>query len=90
MSKASVDPAELRRFAQGLTQFNNDLQQLLGGLHARMRALESTWRDQEQHKFSEEFDQTAKVLSHFLESSHEHARVLVKKAQHIEKYLNEH
>ena len=40
MSKAHVDPADLRRFAQDLNRFNNDLQTLLGGLHAKLRALE--------------------------------------------------
>jgi len=89
MGKASVDPTELRRFAQGLNQFNNDLQTLMAGLSARMRALETTWRDQEQKKFAEEFDQTAKALSVFLEASAQHAKVLMKKAQLIEKYLSE-
>lgn len=89
MAKASVDPAELRRFAQGLMQFNNDLQGLMAGLIARMRALETTWRDQEQQKFAETFDQAAQYLGRFLEASNEHARMLLKKAQHVEKYLSE-
>ncbi len=89
MGKASVDPSELRRFAQGLSQFNNDLQTLMAGLNARMRSLEGTWRDQEQKKFAEAFDQTAKSLSVFLEASSQHSKVLMKKAQLIEKYLSE-
>src|SRR5204863_3079247 len=52
MAKAHVDPADLRKFAQDLNRFNNELQTLLGGLHAKMRALENTWRDQEQRKFT--------------------------------------
>src|SRR5438270_878463 len=51
MGKASVDPGELRRFAQDLNRFNNELQTLVSGLHGKMRGLEATWRDQEQHKF---------------------------------------
>ena len=62
MGKANIDPAELRRFALDLTRFNNELQALMAGLHARMRGLESTWRDQEQRKFAEAFEQTLKVL----------------------------
>ncbi|MGC8539545.1 MAG: WXG100 family type VII secretion target [Phycisphaerae bacterium] len=89
MAKASVDPAELRRFAQGLMQFNNDLEGLMSGLNSRLRSLESSWRDQEQQKFAETFDQAAQYLGKFMESSTEHAKVLMKKAQHIEKYLNE-
>jgi uncharacterized protein YukE len=90
MAKASVDPADLRRFAQDLSRFNNDLQALVGALHAKLRALESTWRDQEQRKFTESFEQTAKVLGGFLEDSHQHAQVLVKKAALIEDYLKQH
>jgi WXG100 family type VII secretion target len=89
MGKANVDPAELRRFAQDLNRFNNELQTLLSGLHARLRGLETTWRDQEQRKFTEAFEQTAKALSNFLEASHEHASFLSKKAGLIESYLKQ-
>jgi WXG100 family type VII secretion target len=89
MSKAHVDPADLRRFAQDLTRFNNELQTLLGGLHARLRALESTWRDQEQRKFTEAFEQTLKAMGNFMEASHEHVTLLGKKATLIEDYLKQ-
>ena len=89
MSKASVDPAELRRFAQDLNRFNNELQTLLSGLHAKMRGLEATWRDQEQRKFAEAFEQTVKSLGGFLEASHEHVQFLAKKAALIEDYLKQ-
>lgn len=89
MGKANVDPAELRRFAQDLNRFNGELQSLLGGLNARMRNLETTWRDQEQRKFAEAFDTTAKALGTFLEASHEHAQFLAKKAALIEEYLKQ-
>ena len=89
MGKASVDPAELRRFAADLNRFNNELQGLLSGLHGKMRALEQTWRDQEQRKFSEAFEQTVKVLGGFLEASHEHVVLLGKKASLVEEYLKQ-
>lgn len=89
MAKANVDPAELRRFAQDLNRFNNELQTLVSGLNARMRSLEQTWRDQEQKKFSEAFDATAKALGLFLENSHLHAQFLAKKATLIEEYLRQ-
>ena len=90
MAKANADPAELRRFAQELNRFNNDLHGLLSSLNARMRALESTWRDQEQRKFTEAFDQTVKVLGGFLDNSHQHVQFLSKKATLIEEYLKQH
>jgi WXG100 family type VII secretion target len=89
MSKASVDPAELRRFAQDLLRFNNELQGLMSGLHGRMRALENSWKDQEQRKFSEAFEQTSRALANFLDASHEHVKFLGKKAQHVEEYLKQ-
>lgn len=90
MSKANVDPAELRRFAQDLNRFNNELHTLLAGLHARMRALEGSWRDQEQKKFNEAFESTVKTLGGFLENSHQHVQFLSKKASLIEEYLKQH
>ena len=89
MAKANVDPAELRRFAQELNRFNNDLTGLLSGLHARLRSLETTWRDQEQRKFTEAFEQTVKVMGNFLEASHDHVTLLGKKATLIEEYLKQ-
>lgn len=89
MAKAHVDPAELRRFAQDLVRFNNELQNLMGGLHGRMRGLESTWRDQEQRKFAEAFETTMKALGSFLVASQEHAAFLGKKAAAAEEYLKQ-
>ena len=89
MAKANVDPTELRRFAQDLNRFNNELQTLMAGLNARLRGLEQTWRDQEQKKFAEAFDSTAKALGVFLENSHQHAQFLAKKATLIEEYLRQ-
>jgi uncharacterized protein YukE len=89
MGKAHVDPAELRRFARDLTRFSNDLQTLMSGLHARLRGLERTWRDQEQRKFAEEFEQTMKTLSRFAEATERHVAFLQKRAGHIEEYLQQ-
>ena len=90
MAKAHVDPAELRRFARELNRFNSELETLMGRLHTRMQSLEKTWQDQEQRKFSEEFDQTIKTLGRFLESSEQHAAFLTRKAAIIEEYLQQH
>jgi uncharacterized protein YukE len=90
MAKASVDPAELRRFAQDLNRFNNELQTLMAGLHGRLQGLEASWRDQEQRKFAETFEQTMKTLGGFLETSHQHAVFLAKKAALVEEYLKAH
>ena len=89
MAQANVDPVELRRFASDLNRFNGELQALMSGLHGRLRGLENTWRDQEQRKFSDAFEQTVKVLGGFLEASHEHVVMLGKKAALVEEYLKQ-
>jgi uncharacterized protein YukE len=89
MAKASVDPAELRRFAAELNHFNVELEGLLSGLNARLRALEQSWRDQEQRKFAGEFEQTVKVFGGFLENSRRHVAFLAKKAALAEEYLKQ-
>lgn len=89
MSKAVVDPAELRRFAQDLKKFSMDLQQQIGTLNARMATLSQTWRDQEQAKFSEEFETTVRVLQKFTKASEQHVPYLLRKADAAEAYLNQ-
>lgn len=87
MAQAIVDPAELRRFAKDLARFNQDVQGLVVNIHTKMRNLESTWRDQEQRKFTESFTETVRVLARFIESSEQHVIFLNKKAQLAEEYL---
>ena len=89
MSKAHVDPAELRRFAMDLKRFTDDIESLMGQLHTRMNNLEATWRDQEQKKFAETFTQTTKALAVFVEAASEHSQLLTKKAAAIETYLRQ-
>ncbi len=90
MSKAHVNPAELRRFAQDLKRFNSELETLVNGLHSRLLSLEKTWDDQEQRKFMKEFEQSMKMLNRFLDSSGRHVPFLLKKARLIEDYLQQH
>jgi uncharacterized protein YukE len=89
MSKAHVDPADLRKFANDLKRFSVDLESIMGQLHARMNTLETTWRDQEQRKFAEAFASTAKSLGTFIEAAGEHAVFLNKKAALVEQYLRQ-
>ena len=89
MAKAVVDPAELRRFEQDLKKFALELQQQTGALNARMATLSQTWRDQEQAKFSEEFDSTVRVLQKFTKAAEQHVPYLLRKADAAESYLNQ-
>jgi len=90
MPQAIMDPEEVRRFAQELKKFNADLQNGMASLQARFGSLGDTWQDQEQTKFAEEFKQTMKALKKFIEVSNQHTPFLLRKAQRIEEYLNQH
>jgi len=89
MSKAVVDPTELRRFALELKRFNDFLMQQGTVINARMNELGQTWRDQEHLKFAEEFDVTMKQLMRFTAAAEKHIPFLVRKAEKIEEYLNQ-
>jgi uncharacterized protein YukE len=90
MSQAIMDPEKVRRFADELQRFNTDLENRLILLQARFTALGDTWQDQEHEKFAEEFKLTMKALKKFVELSKEHTPYLLRKAQRIEEYLQQH
>jgi WXG100 family type VII secretion target len=87
MPQAIVDPEELRRFAQSLKKFNTDVQERMKSLNGQLAALERTWRDQEQKKFAEEFEQQIQSLALFMEIIDRHIPYLAHKAEIIEEYL---
>ncbi len=89
MPQAIVDPEQLRRFARNLERFNNDLEERAAGLRAQLAELGKTWRDQEQRKFTEEFEQHMKIMGRFVEMAHEHIPYLLRKADTIEEYLRQ-
>jgi uncharacterized protein YukE len=89
MPQAIVDPSELRRFAQHLKQFNNELQNQMAALHGQLVGLNQTWRDKEHEKFAEEFEQTMVAISRFIEASNQHIPFLMRKAERVEEYLQQ-
>lgn len=89
MARAIVDPAELRRFAHNLKQFNVELRDRLAALHGQLTSLADTWRDQEHEHFVQEFDQTMHVLAGFLETADQHIPFLLRKAERVEQYLQQ-
>ena len=89
MSQAIVDPAELRRFAHQLKTFNSELEERMGTLANQLHSLTATWRDQEQKKFAEEFDQHLKFIRRSIEATNEYAPFLLRKAERIEEYLQQ-
>lgn len=90
MAQAIMDPEEVRRFATELKRFNQDIQVRAASLQARFAALGGSWQDQEHEKFAEEFTATMKALKKFVEVSEMHTPYLLRKAQRIEQYLDQH
>lgn len=89
MTKAIVDPAELRRFAQTLKKFNNELAERMGSMSSQLAELSNTWRDQEHAKFRENFEQNIKTISRFIDANNEYVPYLLRKAERIEEYLQQ-
>ena len=89
MTQAIVDPSELRLFAQMLKQFNQDLTDRTTALSAQLHSLSSTWRDQENLKFTEQFEQHLRYLQRFIDANNTHIPYLTRKAERIEEYLQQ-
>jgi uncharacterized protein YukE len=89
MAQAHVDPAELRRFALSLKNFNAQLHAQMQALQGQLSGLATSWRDREHDKFVDEFQQTAQVVAKFLEASEQHVPFLLRKADRAEDYLRQ-
>jgi hypothetical protein len=90
MAQAIVDPAELRRFAQLLRRFNEELSEKSGVVAAQLSHLGQTWRDQEYLRFTEEFSANLQALGRFVNSNEQFIPYLLRKAQLVEEYLQQH
>ena len=77
MPQAVVDPANLRRFAHQLKQFNQDLASRLMVLHGQLTNLGDTWRDQEHEKFINGFMETRQMLERFMDRRYDRCRLVI-------------
>ena len=89
MSQAIANPEELRRFAQLLKHFNTNLKEQMSAVASQLDALATSWRDQENRRFSEEFQKSLQQLSHFVEINEEYIPFLLRKAERLEEYLQQ-
>ena len=89
MAKVIVEPEEVKRFARELARFREELEAGMNHITARMNALGETWRDQEQRKFQEEFEQTLRALTRFNKATADHVPYLIRKAERVEEYQNQ-
>lgn len=89
MSQAIVNPDELRRFAQMVKKFNTGLAEQMTVLAGQLDSLSTTWRDQENRRFSEEFQRNLQGMARFIEANNEYIPFLLRKADRIDEYLQQ-
>lgn len=89
MAKAIVDPEELLRFAQYYKKFNEGMRTELTKMNGAVNNLAQTWRDQEFARFSQDFDQAIRQINAFLSQGDEHVKMLARKAQKADEYLQQ-
>jgi uncharacterized protein YukE len=87
MPQAIVDPEQLRHFAAMLQRYSQTIRESTSALAQAQARLNESWRDQEQRRFSEEFDEQVKLVQKLLDISEKHVPYLVKKAEIIDQYL---
>jgi uncharacterized protein YukE len=87
--QAIANPEDLERFARDLKQFNAQLSDQISRLQGQFASLGETWRDQEHQKFASEFEQTVRVLHHFMRSAEQQIPFLLRKAQRLRDYLSQ-
>ena len=89
MAQAIVDPVQLRQFAQQLKKFNEEMLEKSTALGSQLATLSNTWRDQENKKFCESFEQHMRLMARFIEANNEHIPYLMRKAERIEEYIQQ-
>ena len=89
MTQAIANPEELRQFASRLKAFNDDLGEQAGLLAVELESLAATWRDQENQRFTEEFQQHLRLLAQFIDVNNQHIPYLLRKAERIDEYLQQ-
>lgn len=88
MPQAIANSDDLREFAANLKRYNELVSDATTTLQSQFAQLGETWRDQNQAKFADEFEQTVRVIRQFQEASEEHIPFLLQKAAEIDQYLS--
>ncbi|MEO9592801.1 WXG100 family type VII secretion target [Rhodopirellula bahusiensis] len=87
MNQAIGDPDQIRQFASQLARFAEELRQRGTGLSAQMNQLEQSWRDEQQRKFNQEFQDQLRQLQRLVQATDEHVPYLMRKADQLDAYL---
>ncbi len=89
MAQAIGNPEEIEHFAKTLKRFSEQLKGNMAQLKGAQSRLGESWRDQENARYAQEFEQAMRVLERFMQASDEQIPHLMKKAQRLRDYLNQ-
>ena len=87
MSRAVVDPEQLRQFAAHLHRFTEEMKERSTGLASQMNQLEQSWRDEQHRKFADEFTTQMQQMKRLIQTTEQHIPYLLRKAEQIDAYL---
>jgi uncharacterized protein YukE len=85
MAKVDADPADLRRFAHQLRQFQSEVQSQLNRLSGQLNGMR--WSDAQQRRFLADWEGSARSMRAFLSSIDQHSSYLENKSKQLEDYL---
>lgn len=88
MANAIIDPEELRKFSYHLQNVSRDIKGLKESTRAKMNHLNQTWRDNENSKFVQQFEQDIKQLDKLIHTAEEYANFLKRKADSTQPYFD--
>ena len=89
MAKVEASPEEIESFASTLDRFGKTLHSEIRQLNAAQKRLGETWRDQENARYAQEFEQALRILDRFIQESAQQVPQLKRKAQRLRDYLQQ-
>lgn len=88
MEGAIVNPEELKQFAYHLSKSAMDLRGIRDSTRAKMNHLNQSWRDNENQKFVQMFEQDMRPLERLMQTMDEYSNFLKRKAASLDPYFN--
>ena len=88
MANVIVDPEEMRKFANYLLKLAMDLRTMKMETRYKMHHLNQSWRDNENARFVQQFEQELKPLDKLIQMAEDYRRFLLLKASTLDNYFN--
>jgi uncharacterized protein YukE len=89
MSKAVVDPDQMRKFSSQLDQSSKNLRDQKAAVIAGFSKLQETWRDDKYARFDQLFSESMRALERYIQESERYSTFLKQKAQRAQRYMDQ-